>query len=92
MKIYVAGKITGLDGYKEKFEAAVKELESKGHAVMNPAVLNKGFAHHEYMHICYAMIDVCDAVYFLNNWQNSVGARMEHDYAISSHKALIYQD
>lgn len=91
MKIYVAGKITGLDNFKELFAEATKKLEEDGHVVMNPAVLPKGFDHGEYMKICYSMIDVCEAVYFLNNWHDSVGAKMEYYYARSKNKDVIFQ-
>ena len=91
MKIYVAGKITGLDGYKAKFEKASKMLEVEGHNVMNPAILPPGFLHHEYMKICYAMITVCEGVYFLDNWQDSIGAKMEYDYAKAINKQIMFQ-
>ena len=69
MKVYVSGKITGLDQkeYLEKFEAAQKYLELHGHKVMNPAsamfTCTAGFGAEEYLHVCYAMIDVCDVIY-----------------------------
>ena len=92
MKIYVAGKITGLDNYKEKFAEAASYLEGEGHNVMNPAILPKGFEHHEYMKICYAMIDACDAICLLDNWKDSLGATMEHDYACSLYKLILTQE
>jgi hypothetical protein len=58
---------------------------------MRPTCLPLGFSHKDYMHICYAMIDVCDAVYFLNDWKMSKGARMEHQYAKKTHKVIYYQ-
>lgn len=91
MKIYIAGKITGLEDYKERFKAAQGYLEAIGHTVMNPAVLEGEFEHHEFMHICFAMIDVCDSVYFLNNWEDSKGAKLEHSYAIKNDKWIKYQ-
>ena len=39
MKIYIAGKITGDDGYRAKFQEAAKNLEALGHVVLNPAIL-----------------------------------------------------
>lgn len=89
MKIYLAGPITNNPNYKEQFFKAQKELESKGHIVLNPAVLPKGFEHQEYMHICYAMIDVCEGVYFLPGWEESKGARMERSYSIEHNKKLL---
>lgn len=90
-KIYIAGKITDCPGYAELFEAAAEEFKTAGYAVMNPAVLPEGFEHSEYMTICYAMIDVCDSVYFLNNYTQSKGAIMEHNYAVLNSKTLLYQ-
>lgn len=91
MKIYIAGKITRLDDYEEKFQAAAERLAGLGHTVMNPAILPPGFEHEEYMHICYAMIDVCDGVYFLNDWKDSKGARMEYRYARRSKRRIMFQ-
>ena len=79
MKVYIAGKVTGLekaDIFKKFYESG-KQLKKDGYLVMSPAVLalNEGFDHGDYMHVCYAMIDVCDAVYMQKNWQNSKGAQ-----------------
>lgn len=90
MKIYIAGKITGLDNYKEIFAEVEAELLAEGHEVMNPAMLPVGFEWEEYMHICLSMIDVCDAVYFITNWEDSKGATDEHFYAATNHKHLFY--
>jgi hypothetical protein len=89
MKVYIAGKITGLANYRELFNAAEEMLRSQGHEVINPAVLpTEGFEHHEYLHINRAMIDVCDAVYFLSNWPDSKGAIIERTYAIDKDKII----
>ena len=95
MKIYIAGKITGLDNHKEKFGKKQKELESMGHTVINPTglyeILGDDFSHSEYMKICYSLIDLCDCVYFLDNWADSTGATLEKDYAMDNGKDIIYQ-
>ena len=57
---------------------------------MNPAVLPAGFDYEDYTKICFAMIDVCDAVYMLDNWQDSPGAMREHEYARHTGKAIMY--
>ena len=96
MKVYIAGKITGLpkDEIFKKFYESGKTLKKDGHTVMSPAVLalNEGFEHSDYMHICYAMIDVCDAVYMQKDWQDSKGARMELQFAKDWNKWIIYED
>lgn len=96
MKVYIAGKITGLDKVTifKKFYESGKALKKDGHTVMSPAVLalNEGFSHADYMHICYAMIDVCDAVYMQKDWKNSEGAQMEHEYAKEKKKQILFED
>lgn len=81
MKIYVAGPITGIPDYKERFAAAEQQLKEKGHTVMNPAILPEGFEHHEYMQICLPMVEVCDAMILLPGWTESKGARAEFVHA-----------
>ena len=92
MKIYIAGKITGLDNYKELFDKAEKELLAKGYKVMNPSILPDGFGWGEYMKICLKMVEVCDEIYMLNNWKDSKGARTENSYAVGLCKKISYQE
>ena len=96
MKIYIAGKITGLDRQEilEKFAIVDIRLKKQGHAPFIPCVLPDypDVPHEDYMHICYAMIDICDAVYMLKDWQQSKGARMELQYAADHRKGIIYED
>lgn len=90
-KIYIAGKITGLDDYKERFKTAEEHLLRQGYSVMSPAKLEGKFEQAEFLHVCFAMIDVCEAVFFLDNWKDSPGAKTEHDYAIRKEKWIKYQ-
>ncbi len=96
MKIYIAGKISGLnrDDVIKKFEAAQKYLVAKGHQVFIPSILPayEEVSHEDYLHICYAIIDVCDAIYMLSDWQQSEGARLEYEYAIDNKKQFIFQN
>ncbi len=80
MKIYIAGQINGDPNYKDKFHRAEELLISKGHIVLNPAVLPDGMQPGEYMDICFAMIRAADQVVFLPNYNDSYGARLEYDY------------
>lgn len=96
MKIYVAGKVTGVDKgeLNVKFASASIHLKKQGHETFVPCVLPDypDVPHSDYMHICYAMIDVCDAIYMLYDWQKSKGARMELQYACDHRKEIMYQD
>lgn len=77
MKIFIAGPITGVAGYAEKFNQAEEHLTAKGHHVLNPAVLPYGFEHSEYMEITKSMLNLCDAIYLLKGWEKSPGAKEE---------------
>lgn len=96
MKVYIAGKVTGLDEafVFRKFNESKCQLKKQGCIAMSPAVLalNSGFGHSDYMHVCLAMIDVCDAVYMQKDWRNSKGARMELQYARKCKKKILYED
>ena len=91
MKLYIAGKITDNPDYKQQFKEAEEYLKQKGHTTMNPAVLPAGFEHHQYMEICYKMIDACDGIYLLRNWQDSKGAKMENEYARKNGKTIWHE-
>lgn len=80
MKIYIAGKITGDPGYREKFRKAAAELTKWGDIPLNPADLLEGMSPKDYMRICLAMIDTADAVVFLPDAKDSAGARLEQAY------------
>lgn len=96
MKVYIAGKITGLEEacVFKKFNESKCQLKKQGCIAMSPAVLasNAGFGHSDYMHVCFAMIDVCDAVYMQKDWRESKGARMELQYARKCKKRILYED
>lgn len=91
MKFYIAGKINGLEDYKEKFKKAEDKLVSEGHICMNPAILSEGFPYEAYMPICCSIIDQCESIYMLKNWKNSRGARVERAYAEATNKQIYYE-
>lgn len=93
MKIYIAGPITGAPDYQQHFARAERRLHDAGHITMNPATLaqNEGFPHADYMHICFAMIDVCEAIYMLKGWQASKGACMEYEYTRKQGRIIMFE-
>ena len=79
-KVYIAGKMTGDNHYREKFADAHKALERLGYIVLDPSNNPAGMDYSDYMTICFAMIDVADVVAFLPDWKESKGATLEHSY------------
>ena len=95
MKIYISGAITGTDDYMERFAKAEKELTEKGYSVVNPAKVNAQLPedtnYEEYMKMCFCMLDMCNAIYMLNGWEESRGANREYGYAIAKGKEVILE-
>lgn len=89
-KIYLAGKITGDPGYKEKFSAAEKTLRGAGYRVLTTTALPASLDYEDYFVIGYAMIDVCDSVCFLPGYRESPGATRELMYAVCKKKQIRF--
>lgn len=92
--VYISGPIRGCDLYRENFSNAEMLLKQKGYDVINPAEVSfvlPDLTHEQYMHIDYALMDLCNAVYFLNGWKDSEGATLEFEYAIKKEMFVMYQ-
>ena len=82
MKIYIAGPMSGLvNCNRDKFNLMAECLTQGGHVVLNPATLPDGLSQADYMAVCIAMLQRCDAILMLNGWQGSEGAKAEHALA-----------
>ena len=89
MKVYIAGSITNDPNYVEHFKKAEEKLIAEGHAVINP-VKNLGFSYREYIDMGLCELMKCDAIYLLDGWENSAGARLEMTYAVTVGMTVIY--
>lgn len=79
--VYLAGRITGDDGYREKFawyEALLHRFS--GIAVLNPAHAPQGLRPADYMRLAFAQIETANVVCFLPDWWRSPGASLEMQY------------
>ena len=92
MIVYLSGKMYGRpDRGKKQFDEAEERLKQMGHIVLNPANLPQGMPEDCYMPICLAMVDAADAIYLLNGFNDSPGARLESEYAGYMRKKIVYE-
>lgn len=79
--VYIAGPITGIDDYRERFEKAEKAIADLGFVPLSPARNPYGLTNEQYMLMNVSAITVASAVYFLPGFQSSYGAQLEMQYA-----------
>jgi hypothetical protein len=95
MRIYISGPVTGTEDYMARFQAAEHKLEEKGYTVINPAKVNAELpdtlAHNEYMVVSLAMMELCDAVYMMDGWQESKGCSIEFEHAFNNGLAIVFE-
>ncbi|WP_158780731.1 DUF4406 domain-containing protein [Pantoea sp. BAV 3049] len=76
--IFISGPMTGLPYFnRDAFNCAEKQLSDLDFIVLNPAVFPDGLQHGQYMVMTLAMLGQADAIYLLNGWEDSKGARAE---------------
>jgi hypothetical protein len=102
-RIYISGKITGLD--KEvaayKFRRAEQELSFEDNVeIINPLVKaeiilrdrgNESPTWDDYMEVCFELLKDCDCIYMLRNYKDSQGALLEFEYAKNNNIKVIYE-
>ena len=90
-RVYISGKITGLSEkeWTENFEAAEKALTDAGYRVINPAKVKVDLDYQEYLTIDIILLGRCDAIYLLDNWQDSNGAKVERATAEALNLTVI---
>lgn len=97
MRIYIAGKISGFDeySYRNKFANAEKHLRLLGHDVINPTYITQIGLDESYrdliMEILGMILTTCDAIYMLDDWTKSEGAKSEYWMAKEMSLKIYYQ-
>lgn len=95
MKVYISGRITGLDynAVKRRFQLAEEFLTSLSLEPINP--LKNGLSSSDAWidHICrdIKMLHGCRAIYMLDDWMDSKGATIEYDFAIRTGKIVLFE-
>lgn len=97
-KIYIAGKITGTTDYLERFAKAEEWLNKHGYCrrVINPAKISAGLppettTYKDYIRIGLSMLDICDSIFMLRGWEESLGASLELQYATTLGYKVLYE-
>lgn len=87
-RVYIAGPITGLERQAviDRFALAERQLTLLGFRAVNPARhLNHFDSHGDHwsfwMRRCIAELMTCSAIFLLDGWEASRGARLEHKIA-----------
>lgn len=96
MKIYISGPITGTRDYMERFQRVEDKMAAAGIVAINPARVNaqlpETLSHAEYMKTSIAMLDMCEAIYMLDGWQQSKGCEIEFEYAYENGIAIYFEN
>ena len=91
--VFLSGKMTGLPdlGRAEfaKYEKIAQDLFPDA-CILNPCVLPHNLPIGRCLPITLAMLDQSDCVFTIPGWENSVGAKLEHDYAVYNKKTIVY--
>ena len=93
--IYISGKITGTDDYLQRFERAEKHLNTMNIIdVINPAKVNSylpELSYNQYIKMSLCMLEMCDTIYMLKDWENSIGAKLEWEFAKANNYKIMYE-
>ena len=95
MKCYIAGKISNMpeSEYKRRFREGEAEVSALGYIPVNPVEIDH---NHDKSWLSFMRLDIthllcCDAVYALNNWHESNGAKIEVNLALSLGIKVVFQ-
>ena len=107
MKIYVSGAVTGIKDYRYIFSNKTWYLNQTnnkyGLYFINPVEMNSQFDaldinnneflnYDDFMKLCYTELELCDGIYLMNGWRNSMGANRELGFAKGQKKMIFLEE
>lgn len=85
-RMYLSGPIEGVENYMKYFSRAAERVSKMGLDPVNPAAcfspIKDALSRDEMMSMCFNLLEKCDCIYMLANWQTSKGAKEELKYAL----------
>lgn len=93
-KVYIAGQVTGIKGYRDRFERAEDLLLSEGYQPVNPTAAGEvdGYTYRDYINRGLRLLEECDAICMLPGWTGSRGAKLEKWYAETVQLPILFVD
>lgn len=89
---YISGKISGLkeDEYTRNFDFAKSIVSLAGFKPISPLDLPHPFENwYTRMILCLFVLTFCECVYFMDDWRESRGARIEYKWAKIFRKNIL---
>lgn len=99
MKVFIIGEMPNRmngtisvspDEY-DHYQRAALRLRADGQTIVSPMVLPDGLSNDDYVHLCYSLIDVSEAVLFLDGWEQSDNVRWIYRCACHTGKKILYE-
>ena len=95
MRVYIAGRISGLnyDEVKNKFLRAEALCRAENWNPVNPTKhVNQKASNEDAMKVCIPLLMDCQAILLLKDYMYSEGAQIEAQIARYTGKTIIYED
>ena len=99
MVVYISGKMKNNDDYFHQFlkaEHQIKDLYPNA-TIINPAKFDmmisgqERLKYKDYLFADLYLVSISDAIFMLNNWENSDGSKAEYYFAVAIKLNIIYQ-
>jgi hypothetical protein len=101
MKLYISGRISGLplqyaqDRFNFGIKDAIIDTKATKEQCVNPFNIKPFLGVKKWLFYMIAdlyQLRKCDAIYMLNNWKDSRGAKIELVFAILCNKEIYFQE
>ena len=91
-RVYIAGPITGVQNYEDRFNRAEILLEQSGYQPVSPVGEEDGYTYRDYINRGLSKLAWCDAICLLPGWTSSRGAKLEKWYAETVQLPILFVD